>query len=55
MQKVIDGLSRQLVEVQQRSNERAEVWHLMCGKCSYRAFYLDQEKRLNEKISARAE
>lgn len=54
MQKVIDGLSHQLVEVQQRSNERAEVWHSMCLKCSYREFYFEQERRLNEKITARA-
>lgn len=54
MQEVIKGLSNQLVEVQRRSNERAEVWHSMCMQCSYRDFYFRQERKLNEKITARA-
>lgn len=54
MQEVIKGLSSQLVDVQQRSNERADVWHSMCMKCSYREFYFEQERKLNEKITARA-
>ena len=55
LREIIEGQGIEIVDMRKRMNEQAAIWQTACNQCSYRAFYLDQEKRLNERISARAE
>ncbi len=55
---IIEGQGVEIAGLQKRLNEQAAIWRTTCGQCSYRVFFLEQEKKLNElneRISARAE
>lgn len=55
LRSIIEGQGAEIAELQKRLNSQADVWRTSCIQCSYREFYLEQERRLNEKITARAE
>lgn len=50
---IIEGQGHEIAALQKRINDQAEVWKKACLQCSFRTFFLEQERRMNENLSLR--